>query len=29
MDLRKLNEAYVHDPFPKHFIDEVLDNVGG
>ena len=26
VDLRKLNDAFVHDPFP---IDEVLDNVGG
>ncbi len=29
MDLRKLNDASVHDPFPTPFIDEVLDNVGG
>ena len=29
MDLRKLNDACVHDPFPIPFIDEVLDNVGG
>ena len=29
VDLRKLNDAYVHDPFPTPFIDEVLDNVGG
>lgn len=28
MDLRKLNDASVHDPFPTPFIDEVLDNVG-
>ena len=28
LDLRKLNDAYVHDPFPTPFIDEVLDNVG-
>jgi len=29
MDLRKLDDACVHDPFPTPFIDEVLDNVGG
>ena len=29
MDLRKLNDAYIHDPFPTPFTDEVLDNVGG
>jgi hypothetical protein len=29
VDLRKLNDAYLHDPFPMSFIDEVLDNVGG
>ena len=29
MDLKKLNDACVHDPFPTPFIDEVLDNVGG
>ena len=29
LDLRKLNDASLHDPFPKPFIDEVLDNVGG
>ena len=29
VDLRKLNDAYVHDPFPTPFTDEVLDNVGG
>jgi hypothetical protein len=29
VDLRKLNDAFVHDPFPTPFIDEVLDNVGG
>jgi hypothetical protein len=27
--LRKLNNAYLHDPFPTPFTDEVLDNVGG
>ena len=29
MDLRKLNDASVHDTFPTPFTDEVLDNVGG
>lgn len=29
MDLRKLNGAYVQDPFPKPFTDEVLENVAG
>eukprot|EP00253_Pinus_taeda_P004566 PITA_04566 len=29
VDLRKLNDACVHDPFLTSFIDEVLDNVGG
>ena len=29
VDLRKLNNGYLHDPFPTHFTDEVLDNVGG
>eukprot|EP00253_Pinus_taeda_P003565 PITA_03565 len=28
IDLWKLNDACVHDPFPTPFIDEVLDNVG-
>jgi hypothetical protein len=28
-DLRKLNDACLHDPFSTPFIDEVLDNVGG
>jgi hypothetical protein len=28
VDLRKLNDAYLHDPFPTPFTDEVLDNVG-
>ena len=28
VDLRKLNDACVHDPFPTPFTDEVLDNVG-
>ena len=29
MDLRKLNDACVHDPFPTLLTDEVLDNVCG
>ena len=29
VDLRKLNDASVYDPFPTPFTDEVLDNVGG
>ena len=29
VNLRKLNDAYLHDPFPTPFTDEVLDNVGG
>jgi hypothetical protein len=29
VDLRKLNDACLHDPFPTPFIDEVLGNVGG
>eukprot|EP00253_Pinus_taeda_P024662 PITA_24662 len=29
VDLRKLNDTCVHDPFPTSFMDEVLDNVGG
>jgi hypothetical protein len=29
VDLRKLNDASIHDPFPTPFIDEVLHNVGG
>lgn len=29
VDLRKLNDAYLHDPFPTHFTNEVLENVGG
>jgi hypothetical protein len=29
VDLRKLNDACLHDPFPTHFTDEVLENVGG
>jgi hypothetical protein len=26
---RKLNDAFLHDPFPTPFTDEVLENVGG
>jgi hypothetical protein len=29
VDLRKLNDACLHDPFPTPFTYEVLDNVGG
>ena len=29
VDLRKLNDGSIHDPFPTPFTDEVLDNVGG
>lgn len=29
VDLRKLNDTSLHDPFPTPFTDEVLDNVGG
>ena len=29
VDLRKLNNASMHDPFPTPFTDKVLDNVGG
>ena len=29
VDLKKLNDACLHDPFPTPFIDEVLDNMGG
>ena len=29
MDLRKMNDACVHDPFPTPFINEVMENVGG
>jgi hypothetical protein len=28
VDLRKLNDACLHDPFPTSFIDEFLENVG-
>ena len=29
LDLRKLNDACLHDPFHTPFMHEVLDNVGG
>ena len=29
VDPRKLNDACMHDPFPKPFTDEVLEGVGG
>jgi hypothetical protein len=29
VDLWKLNDAFLHDPFPTPFTDEVLENVGG
>jgi len=29
VDLRKLNDAFLHDPFSTPFTDEVLENVGG
>ena len=29
VDLRKLNNACLHDPFPTPFTDDVLENVGG
>jgi len=29
VDLRKMKDACLHDPFPTSFIDEVLENVGG
>jgi hypothetical protein len=29
VDLRKLNDAFLYNPFPTPFTDEVLDNVGG
>jgi hypothetical protein len=28
VDIRKLNDSFLHDPFPTPFIDEVLENVG-
>jgi hypothetical protein len=29
VDLMKLNDACLHDPFPTPFTNNVLDNVGG
>ena len=29
VDLRKLNDAFLYDPFPTPFIDEVLESVKG
>jgi hypothetical protein len=29
VNLRKLNDASLHDPFPTPFTDEVLENVRG
>jgi hypothetical protein len=29
VELRNLNDACLHDPFPTPFTDEVIDNVGG
>ena len=29
IDLRKLNDACMHDPFLTPFIDDVLEGVGG
>ena len=29
VDLCKLNDVYVHDPFPTPFSDEILDSIGG
>jgi hypothetical protein len=29
IDLRNLNDACLHDPFPTPLMDEVLENVGG
>ena len=29
VDLRKLNDSYMHDPFPTPFIDKVIEGVGG
>ena len=28
VDLRKLNDACLHDPFPTSLMDEILENVG-
>lgn len=29
VDLSKLNDASIHNPFPTLFTDEALENVGG
>jgi hypothetical protein len=29
VDLRKMNDSCLHDPFPTPFTDKVLHNVGG
>jgi hypothetical protein len=29
VDLRKLNDSFIHDPFPTPFTNEFLENVGG
>jgi hypothetical protein len=29
VDLRKINDSCLHDPFPTPFTDEVFENVGG
>jgi hypothetical protein len=29
VDLRKLNDACLHDPFPTSFMEKLLENVGG
>ena len=29
IELRNLNDACMHDPFPTPFIDEVIESVGG
>ena len=29
VDLRKLNDVYLHDPFPTPFTDEALESVRG
>ena len=28
VDLRKINDRCLHDPFPTPFTDEVIENVG-
>ena len=29
IDMRKLNDDFLHDPFPTLFTNEVLESVGG